>query len=71
MVALAYWAERGLRARAWRRWTIVYLGTVVLMFVLIYPWISAIPIRNQDLANYQWLTSWAYDFQFYPSSKVP
>jgi hypothetical protein len=44
---------------------------VALMFVLIYPWISAVPIRNQDLANYQWLTSWAYDFQFYPSSKVP
>lgn len=71
MVALAYWGERGLRARAWRRWTIFYLGAVALMFVLIYPWISAVPIRNQDLANYQWLTSWAYDFQFYPSSKVP
>jgi 4-amino-4-deoxy-L-arabinose transferase-like glycosyltransferase len=71
MVALAYWAERGLRARAWRRWTMVYLGAVALMFVLIYPWISAVPIRNQDLANYQWLTSWAYDFQFYPSSKAP
>lgn len=67
VVALTYWVERGLRARTWRRWAAAYLVLVVVLFVLIYPWISAVPIRDQDLANYQWLASWAYDFQFYPS----
>ncbi len=67
IVALTYWVERGLRAKAWRRWAAAYLVLVVLLFVLIYPWISAVPIRDQDLANYQWLPSWIYDFQFYPS----
>jgi len=69
MAAIAFWVDRGLRHRRWRNWVIAYLALVVVLFVLIYPWISGIPIRDQDLANYQWLTSWAYDFQFYPSRK--
>ncbi len=69
IAAVAFWVDRGLHHRTWRRWTIAYLALVVVLFVLIYPWISGIPIRDQDLANYQWLTSWAYDFQFYPSKK--
>ncbi len=71
MVALGYWVERALSARASWRWAAVgYLALVVLLFVLIYPWISAVPIHNQDLEKFRWLASWAYDFQFYPS-KIP
>lgn len=54
-----------------RRAVVVYGAIAAAVFVLFYPYVSAVPVPGELGAAYQILPTWQYDPTFYPTDSCP
>ncbi|HEV8228509.1 MAG TPA: phospholipid carrier-dependent glycosyltransferase, partial [Candidatus Limnocylindria bacterium] len=63
-VLAVLWARR-------RRAVLVYLGVAAAAFVILYPYVSGLPIPGEVASAYQIIPTWQYDPTFYPTDSCP
>jgi hypothetical protein len=50
---------------------LVYLGVAAAAFVILYPYVSGLPIPGEVASAYQIIPTWQYDPTFYPTDSCP
>jgi hypothetical protein len=54
-----------------RRGVLVFVGAATVVFLIFYPYVSAVPVPGVVGSAYQILPTWQYDPTFYPSESCP